>query len=300
MYIFIKKRTIFFLCLLGYFLTAEKAFSQNNYEFLGALKLNGNEKSVITYRLVFEELNGKLKGYSITDLAGKHETKNLIEGSYNKKLKLFEFRETNIVYTKSKFEQSAFCFVNFSGKLKLVQSTSKLEGAFKGLYKNKQKCIDGTLVLIGSTKLYNLVNKVNNRIQKSNKVDVKTKENINPLKVLDSLKTNRLSNDENLNVFWGSNKFKMEIYDIGKEDGDVVNIYQNNKLILAKHKLTNAKRIIEVILDGTKNEFKIEAINEGTIAPNTAKITLFDGDTSFDLMSNLKKGEKASITIHKK
>ena len=56
-------------------------YSQVNYEFYGALKLNGNDKTIITYRLVFTELNGKINGYSVTDLDGVHETKNIISGT---------------------------------------------------------------------------------------------------------------------------------------------------------------------------------------------------------------------------
>ena len=79
--------------------------SQNKYEFLGAVKLNGNDKTLITYRLVFEEKNGVINGYSVTDLDGIHETKNTISGTYDKKTKLLTFQENDILYTKSKFSQ---------------------------------------------------------------------------------------------------------------------------------------------------------------------------------------------------
>lgn len=288
------------LILLTFFLYNLTVVSQNNYEFFGAIKLNGNDKTLITYRLVFEENNGKIKGYSVTDLDGNHETKNLIEGTYDKKEKLFSFKEKDILYTKSEFDESSFCFVNFSGKVKLVENTSKVEGNFKGLYRNNTKCIDGTVTLVGSNKIYNLANKVNKKIQKSKKVDAKTKEQVNPIAILDSLKINKLNVNQNLNVFWNSKKFKMEIFDAGKEDGDIVNVYQNNKLILSKYKVSNSKKTISLVLEGDKNEFKIEAINEGTITPNTAKIILFDDTRTFELMSNLKKDEKATITILKK
>ena len=62
------------LILLTLFMLNLSAVSQNNYEFFGAIKLNGNDKTLITYRLVFEENNGKIKGYSVTDLDGSHET----------------------------------------------------------------------------------------------------------------------------------------------------------------------------------------------------------------------------------
>lgn len=292
---FLIKSTLIFL-LFPYFL-----LSQNKYEFLGAVKLNGNDKTLITYRLVFEEKNGVINGYSVTDLDGIHETKNTISGTYDKKTKLLTFQENDILYTKSKFSQSSFCFVNFSGKVKLVNNTSKIEGAFKGLFKNKQKCIDGTLALVGSNKIYNLAEKVNKKIQKSNKIDKKVKEQNNPIALLDSLKINKLSKNQNLNVFWESKSVKIEIFDSGREDGDIINLYHNNKLILENYKVKHDKKIITVNLDlATTNEFKILAINEGDLAPNTAKIILHDSNRTFELFTSFKRNESAFITFIQK
>ncbi|NHM01236.1 hypothetical protein [Flavobacterium difficile] len=276
------------------------SYSQVNYEFYGALKLNGNDKTIITYRLVFTEQNGKISGYSVTDLDGVHETKNSISGTYDKSKKLFSFQEKEILYTKSKFDENSFCFVNFSGKVKLVENTSKLEGAFKGLFNNKTKCIDGTMTLIGSNKIYNLVNKVNKKIQKSKKIDAKTKKESNPIKLIDSLKINKLSKNQNLNVFWESNAVRLDIWDNGQEDGDIIHVYQNNKLLLSEYTVTNKKKTITIQLQGKNDVFKIVALNEGKIKPNTAKLELHDKSRSFELLATLNKDEEASITIIKK
>jgi hypothetical protein len=290
---------------LKYFLTlftllTLNSYSQTNYEFYGALKLNGNDKTIITYRLVFTEQNGKISGYSVTDLDGVHETKNSISGSYDKSKKQFSFQERDILYTKSKFDENSFCFVNFTGKIKLVENTSKLEGAFKGLFNNKTKCIDGTMSLIGSNKIYNLVNKVNKKLQKSKKVDAKTKKEVNPVKLLDSLKINKLSKEQNLNVFWESNVLKLDIWDNGQEDGDIINVFHNNKLLLSEYLVTNKKKTINITLIGKNDVFKIVATNEGKIKPNTAKLELHDKNRSFELLATLNKDEEASITIIKK
>ena len=179
----VHKIFIFFFLLISLY-----GLGQNSYEFFGAIKLNGSEKTIITYRIVFEENKGIISGFSVTDLDGSHETKNTIKGTYDKKTKFFSFQEKDILYTKSKYAQSSFCFVNFSGKVKLVDNTSKLEGTFNGLYKNKTKCIDGTITLIGSNKIYNFANRINKKIQESKKVDDATKQKVNPIKAIDSLK----------------------------------------------------------------------------------------------------------------
>lgn len=285
---------------LTFFLTSYfSVYSQVNYEFYGALKLNGNEKQMITYKLIFTENQGKINGYTVTDLDGPHETKNSISGFYDKKNKMFSFQEEDILYTKSKFDENSFCFINFKGKVKLVENTSKLEGDFKGLFNNKTKCIDGTVALVGSSRIYNLISRLNKKIQKSKKLDEAAKEKYNPYKLIDSLKINRLTKNQDLTVFWRNNNAKIAIWDNGKEDGDVIDLYHNDKLLLNNFKVTTDKKELDIRLV-KKNIFKIVAVNEGQIKTNTVKIELTDGERSFDLLSNLDKGESALITIVKK
>ena len=293
-------KSLFTYIFLIFFLTFSITVSaQNSYEYFGVVKLNGNDKTVITYRLNFIENDGVVKGYSVTDLGGNHETKNTIVGEYNKKTNIFNFKETDILYTKSTFSESSFCFVNFSDKVKLSKGETKIEGKFAGLYRNNKKCIDGTLALIGAEKINKMVSRVNNKIQGSKKFDDKVKTKYNPIKMLDSLKMNNLTANQNLNVFWDSDEFSMEVWDNGKLDDDRINIFANDKIMLSNYAVTTTKKSFKV---NAKNNtvIKIEAINEGTIAPNTARIMLIDKNRTFELMSNLKKGESSSITIIRK
>ena len=291
------KNTIFLTLL---FFISNSFFGQANYEFFGILKLNGDSKSMISYRINFEEKNGKIKGYSITDLEGDHETKNVITGTYDAKSKIFNFKENEILYTKSTFSQNSFCFINYVGKIKLVNKNSKLEGDFKGIFKNNSTCINGTLSLIGSDKIYEKLNTMSKKIQNSKKIDQKTKNEVNPVQFMDDLKLNKLTKNQNMSVVWEDKKIKIEIFDAGKEDGDKINLYNGTKLILSNYEITNKKKIIEFEIEKDNLEFTIEAVSEGTIAPNTAKVILVDKNRSFELMTNLSKSEKAKITFIKK
>lgn len=291
------KNTIFLTLL---FFISNSFFGQANYEFFGILKLNGDSKSMISYRINFEEKNGKIKGYSITDLEGDHETKNVITGTYDAKSKIFNFKENEILYTKSTFSQNSFCFINYVGKIKLVNKNSKLEGDFKGIFKNNSTCINGTLSLIGSDKIYEKLNTMSKKIQNSKKIDQKTKNEVNPVQFMDDLKLNKLTKNQNMTVVWEDKKIKIEIFDAGKEDGDKINLYNGTKLILSNYEITNKKKIIEFEIEKDNLEFTIEAVSEGTIAPNTAKVILVDKNRSFELMTNLSKSEKTKITFIKK
>jgi hypothetical protein len=282
-----------------FFLFFFSSYSQVKHEFFGAIKLNGNDKTVITYRLMLIEEKGILSGYSITDIGGAHETKNSVSGKYNSKTKDISFKEDRILYTKSPITQNMFCFINYSGKIKLLNENSKLTGEFKGFYKNKEKCIDGTLTLIGSSKIYSLFNKINNKLQKSKKVDEKVKQKVNPITILDSLKINNLNKGQNLNVFTKFNTINLVVWDSKMEDGDIINLYKNDVLLLKEYVLVNKKKKITVTIEDGNNIFKVEAVNQGEVELNTASIQLIDEERTFDLVSNLKKGENASITIIK-
>ncbi|OYQ41584.1 hypothetical protein CHU92_04305 [Flavobacterium cyanobacteriorum] len=284
---------------LTFFIFSLTIYSQEKYEYYGGVKLNGDDKTIITYRLVFTEQDGKINGYSVTDLGGNHETKNLISGYYNKKTKEFTFKEKDILYTKSPISDDMFCFINFTGKVKLVNDNSTMEGDFKGLFKNNTKCIDGTITLIGSAKVYKAINKLNKKIQRSGKVDEETKRKVNPVAILDSLKVNNLIKNQNLNVFVDSDTVLLEIWDAGKEDGDKINLRQNGELILGEYQVSNKKRVIKIDMTKTTT-FQISALNEGTVAPNTAMIRVIDNHKTVELTSNLKQNESASITLVKR
>jgi hypothetical protein len=156
------------------------------------------------------------------------------------------------------------------------------------------------LQLVGSAKIYKALNKLNNKIQKSKQVDEVTKKKVNPLKILDSMKVNNMIKDQNLNVFFKSTQAQIEIWDDKTEDGDIVNLYQNDKLILEHYMIISQKKRIKINLDSEKTIFRIEAISEGDIKFNTAMIQLIDQDRIFELSTYLKKGEKTEITIIKK
>ena len=68
---------------------------------------------------------------------------------------------------------------------------------------------------------------------------------------------------------------------------------------MKEYHLVNKRKKINVNIENGKNVFKIEAVSEGDLKPNTTTIQLIDSDRTFDLVSSLKKAESASITIMK-
>lgn len=284
---------IFFL--LAVFFMVIKSYGQDDYEFFGVVRLNDN--TIISYRMVFTETNGNISGFSVTDLQGEHETKNVIEGKYDKKTKRIEFKENDIIYTKSSIAEEDFCFLNFKGKLKLNSRKTKIEGDFLGFFSDGSNCINGSLKLIGNETLYKRLNKLNRKIKKTKRIDKKSKEKFNAKKMLDSLRINTLKANEVTSVFWKEKQFKMIIWDAGKFDGDKVSIIINGKPILKNYKISHEKKEIVFDLKKKINSIEIKAENLGEIAPNTAKVLLLDGDKEIGLYTNLDKGKSTKISV---
>ncbi|HSD06506.1 MAG TPA: hypothetical protein VLC96_04595, partial [Flavobacterium sp.] len=153
-----------FFLVLFFLINSSLIFSQE-YEFTGLLKLN--KTTIISYHLAFTERDGKISGQSITDLGGDNETKNKIEGFYNKKTNEFSFTEKNIIYSKSKIVTNDFCYLSYTSKLKLTEKQKKISGKFKSFFKDGKACLNGEIDLIEFKKAQKKIHKMNSKIQNS-------------------------------------------------------------------------------------------------------------------------------------
>jgi hypothetical protein len=281
------------------FLISFSISSFSQYEYFGTIKLNDDASKIITYRIVFSLKKGIVNGYSVTDIGGDNETKNSILGNYSSETKVLTFKESGLLYTKSKISQDSFCFVNFTGVAKLKSPNSKMEGSFKGLFKNKTKCIDGTIIMLNLMKIEKKITTLNKKAQKSILIKKEIKQRMAEISLLDSLKVNTLKKDQNLNIFVDSDEIEIEIWDSKIEDGDKIDLFLNGKRILDNYRVLNTKKILKVKLQSAENIFRIEATSEGERKLNTTMIHLIDKKRIFEMSTNLKKGEKTSISIFK-
>jgi hypothetical protein len=74
--------------------------------------------------------------------------------------------------------------------------------------------------------------------------------------------------------------FKVDLYDDGDVDGDIVTVYYNGKVLINNKKLTEKPLTLSLATDPSKkeNELIVYAENEGDIPPNTALMVVTDGD----------------------
>nr|WP_315253590.1 hypothetical protein [uncultured Flavobacterium sp.] len=282
--------------ILFFLINPHLIFSQE-YEFTGLLKLN--KTTIISYHLSFTERDGKIIGHSLTDLGGDNETKNKVEGFYNKKTNEFSFTEKNIIYSKSKIVTNDFCYLSYTSKLKLTESQKKISGKFKSFFKDGKSCLNGQIDLVEFKKAKKRIHKMNSKIQNSKLVPKEKKDSINLDKMLDELTINKITKDQVTSVYWDTDELQLEIWDANQEDGDEISITVNDRAILKNYKTLNTKKHLTIKLDTEITSLKITANSVGRVAPNTAKISIKNAEKTIDLVSNLEKNETTTIQVIK-
>jgi len=282
--------------ILFFLINSSLVFSQE-YEFTGLIKLN--KTTIISYHLSFTERDGKISGNSITDLGGDNETKNKVEGFYNKKTNEFSFSEKNIIYSKSKIVKNDFCYLSYTSKLKLTENQKKIFGKFKSFFKDGKTCLNGQIDLVEFKKAQKRIQKINSKIQNSKLVPKEKKDSIHLDKMLDELTVNKIVKDQVTSVYWDSDELQLEIWDANQEDGDEISITVNDRAILKNYKTLNTKKHLSIKLDTEITSLKITANSVGRVAPNTAKISIKNAEKSIDLVSNLEKNETTTIQVIK-
>lgn len=265
----------------------------NSKEFSGVIKLN--DSAFIPYKISFVNKNNMfIEGTSITDEGGKHETKSKITGSYHSKTNIFEFKEYDIVYSKSPYGALDFCFIHFESKIKNLSNLKTIKGKFLGKYIDGTSCINGELLLADKRKLEEKIAKLKKRFDKP-----KYHKKVLP-KVIDSVKLKPITTGEDLNVFVKSKVLVLEIYDSGKIDDDKINLYVDDKLVLENFIIRKEKKKIPIVLQKKRLSVKIVAVNEGNSPPNTVKIEVKGSSDYIVTKTALKKNEEAILSLVRK
>ncbi len=94
----------------------------------------------------------------------------------------------------------------------------------------------------------------------------------------------------------------VSLWDHGRQDGDIVSIYLNGKIIISKYHLTYRRKEVHFKLDPDKaNDLFLYAHNLGDSPPNTVSLELTDGSTSEKIIlnSDLKSCEAVQIKVSK-
>jgi hypothetical protein len=287
--------SILFLFLIQCVFAQSSSIEETPYNYLGVIKLN--DTAFISYKLAFEAKDGIIQGYSITDAGGPHETKSNVKGTYSKDEKELIFSEYDIVYTKSPITELDFCLVNFEGKLRNLEKSKPFSGDFKGLYPDGKSCLDGQIIMTPLAQVQKRAKKADKMIQKSKRFSEKIKKNVSASTALDTLSMSVVKTGENLNVFMKTKNVIISVYDAGKVDDDRINLYIDGVLVLEDYAIEKNKKEIPITITKEFTVIKVEALNEGTSAPNTVKVEINDGQRLISTRTSLKSKEHAAMTL---
>jgi hypothetical protein len=98
-----------------------------------------------------------------------------------------------------------------------------------------------------------------------------------------------------------NNKIKIDLYDDGEIDNDIVSVYFNKSLIVDQKSLTASAHSITLNLEaGKTNELVLYADNLGSIPPNTALMVITDGATRHEVRLSADMKNNASIRFELK
>ena len=278
-----------YILILVIIFISNTTYSQNTFSYLGTLILANN--SPISFSLELQEDNGTVNGYSITNINTPDETKSQISGLYYKNDKSFQLQETQILQTKSEASLNTFCYLNMYLSSKGKFGTKRLEGNFTGNFLDSIECASGKIILMERTKLEKKINKIQNKISK------KYNEKIQDTSLV--RQTQILKDGDDFTIKWEGNKVKLFIWDANIEDGDKIQLTINENIILDNFETTNKRKKIKYLLEEGENKIEIKAINLGTAPPNTSRIELVDSKTKYPIITQLKLGKIAVITIIK-
>ena len=275
-----------YLFLFLFLILTNICISQDaKYNYLGTLLLSNN--TPISFSIHFNEENGVVNGYSLTNIGNPDETKSDISGMYFKKDKSFQLQETQILSTSSEADLSTFCFIHANLYIKGRLGNKRLEGEFVGLFANNDTCASGKILLMEKEKLEKKIKKIKKRIEKF--------EEKRPT----VLQTKQLKDGDDFVLNWESEKLTLYLWDANEEDGDKIQLIINGQIILNEYETKRKRKKIKYKLQKGENTIEIKAIGLGTSPPNTSRIELVDSKTKYPVVMQLSLDKSAIIIIVK-
>lgn len=281
-----------FLTLLVLFYFQIIVYSESSYEYIGVLQTG---ETIITYKINFNlSKDGSLSGESVTDFYGPDRTSSIISGFLNSKTNSISFKETKNTQTKSKADESSFCYIHVEN-LKLKQTSKKqaIQGEFTGLFLNDSICSKGKISLISSDILDVLKTKGIN-------VDsLKNAESIDLEEIKSKFQKNTidLKGSDTITINCRTVNLEIEVWDNFSEDKDIVNIIYNNKKIADNLEIKNKHHKISFELVKGTSILKVIALDEGETPTNTVNFLIIDGKNSTPVVARLKKGEAVYVKL---
>lgn len=236
-----------------------------------------------------------------------------VKGNYNAANRQLALYDIPVVYHGSLAKFEVDCIMNLQAKLMVAKAGSSLKGSFIALPDYKNICADITfnLTLNADASKKDSVLKAISEYKENYQVwqpsynDTAVAVTVVPRKVINYVTEKEYTKRENVvvnEIEVNSDSLRVDVYDNGEIDGDIISVFYNQQLILFNQKLTHKSIHINLVLDSTKeyNEITMFAENLGLIPPNTALMVITDGKNKYDIRLSSNMEKNAAIRIRKK
>lgn len=220
------------------------------------------------------------KNYFITQFSGSIK---------NGKVKMDTDKVLKVNYPETTW--SVLCFRNFKGELLVDEVNNTLTMDLKNY---------------GTALIYDLYNKTYSYGQchpTFSKLTKKYRDTDNQILAAESIATSESEDKKEIiqigkkEIKLSTKKVKIKVWDKYDEDGDLINLYLNGKILFPDLEVTKKGEILDIELQSGENSIEVEALNEGKVSPNTSAIRIFVDDQQYDIILSARKGQRDALKI---
>lgn len=236
-----------------------------------------------------------------------------VKGNYNAATRQLSLYNIPLTYHGSVTAFEIDCIMNMQATLRVSQAESRLIGTFISLPDYKYVCKEVYFNFVMNADISKKDSvlqaireyKETYQVWKPEVADTLIEAKVTPRKVINYVTEKEFAERENIvsqEIEVNSDSLKIDIYDNGEIDGDMISLFYNKELILNNQKLTHKSIRLNVVLDSTKSysEISMFAENLGLIPPNTAMVRIDDGSKRYELRVSSSLEKTATIRIRRK
>lgn len=275
------------------------------------VKISGSANNYLI-ELILQPEKNYVKG--ILNYYFKNTYRSLqVKGNYYAPDRQLTLYDIPVSYHASVQNFEVDCMMNLRATLRVAQAGSNLQGNFFSQPDYRYTCPD----ILFNLKLNADISKTDSvlkaisefketyQVWKPAVADSEVAVNVIPRKVINYVSENEFTKRENVvvrEIEVESDKLRVDVYDNGEIDGDMISLFYNQQIILSNQQLTHKSIHLDIKLDSTKefNEISMFAENLGLIPPNTALMIINDGKTKYEVKVSSSLEKNAAIRIKRK
>jgi len=236
-----------------------------------------------------------------------------VKGDYDASSRRLSLYDIRLPYHGSLTNFEVDCIMNMQATLRVAQAGSNLVGSFIALPDYKYTCANITFNLElnadiskkDSVLLAIQEFKETRQVWKPQLEDTLVQVAVVPRKVINYVVEKEFLERKNVveqELEVEGDSLRVDVYDNGEVDGDIISVFYNQQLILASQKLTHKSIHIDLVLDSTKaySEISMFAENLGLIPPNTALMIVNDGKKKYEVRVSSNMEKNSTIRIRRK